>query len=209
MSVVRRYRKGDSERVADLVAHGEPILAVDPGAHGMALMFDPANLWPQGVPPRPRALVPLWGFEGLGMLADVVRRELAAFGNPRLLVVIEESYGGGRKNIATDLALARFAGAVLGAVDVASTDSNRWSAAFVMPASWLAAVGRARGKREDRKAMARAHAIARLGLPAVETSAKLAPHREAYCDAYGVATWWGKLSRTPLAIRQPEEGRTA
>lgn len=211
--IVRSYRKGDSERVSDLVAHGDMVLAVDPGAHGMALLFPPANLWTGGLPPMPVRKFELWGFGELDRIA-VIGDELAKMedllhaepphvrASGRLMVVIEESFVGGRKNAATDLLLARYAGAVLGAVGAAC--NGRWHAAFVMPAVWQKALGVARAKRKDRKAAAKEHAIERLGVPAVETSAKLAPHREAFCDAYGIATWWGQFSRTPLKIRAPE-----
>jgi len=197
--IVRPFRKGDRENVAELVDRVDLVLVVDPGAHGIACLFRPVAEWEDDNPPAPIGVYPFRSFDGMHALAQVID---AVFYDDntaaRLMVVIEESFAGGRGNAATDIVLARYAGAVIGALSALSK-ANLFDVVFVMPSAWLGAISSKTGrgtKREERKAIAKAHAERALGADVVAKSAGLAPHREAYCDAYSIATWWGKFSRS-------------
>lgn len=189
--IVRPFRKGDRENVAQLVARDDMVLVVDPGSRGLACLFPAVPTW-EGKPPAPIAVFPFRAFAGLAEL-----RAAIALVPRRFLVVIEESFAGGRGNAATDIALARYAGGVIGALS-AITKATGFDVVFVLPGAWLSAItgktGRGTG-RDERKAIAKAHAEKHLGAAAVASASELAPHREAFCDVYGIATWWGAFAR--------------
>lgn len=197
--IVRPFRKGDRHSVAQLVDVDDFVLAVDPGAHGMACLFPRLRDWSiTGTPPHPIGAYPFRSFDGFNALSEVVDTVFYADNiATRMIVVMEESFAGGRGNAATDIVLARYAGAVIGALST-MTRGNLFDVVFVMPSAWLSAITGKTGrgtKREERKALAKAHAEHMLGVDVVAKSAGLAPHREAYCDVYGIATWWGCFSR--------------
>jgi hypothetical protein len=198
--IIRAFRKDDRDDVAQLVARDDMVLVVDPGACGLACLFPAVHAWaiPAGgwdvTPPAPIAVFPFRAFGGFAEL----RKAITAAAGGRLLVVIEESFAGGRGNARTDIALARYAGGVIGALS-AITMARGFDVVFVLPGAWLSAITGKTGrgtKRDERKAIAKAHAEKNLGVAAVAASAGLSPHREAFCDVYGIATWWGKFART-------------
>lgn len=191
--IIRAFRKDDRDDVAQLVARDDMVLVVDPGACGLACLFPSVHAWAV-TPPAPIAVFPFRAFGGFAEL----RKAIAAAAGGRLLVVIEESFAGGRGNAKTDIALARYAGGVIGALS-AITMASGFDVVFVLPGAWLSALTGKTGrgtKRDERKAIAKAHAEKYLGAAAVAGAAGLAPHREAFCDVYGIATWWGKFART-------------
>lgn len=194
--IVRAYRKGDRENLAALVDRDNLVLVVDPGAHGIASLFSAVKEW-EAAPPAPFAVYPFRSFDGLAELRDAYDHVIDEGTQARLTVVIEESFAAGRGNAKTDIVLARYAGAVIGALS-AITKGNGFDVVFVLPQAWIGALTSKAGnkvRREERKALAKAHAERHLTASAVASSAGLAPHREAYCDTYGIATWWGNFSR--------------
>lgn len=186
--VVRSYRKGDRNRVSELVSTGDLVLAVDPGAHGMACLFRSVDTWIDDVPPKPYARAALFGFDCTG-----IKTMLTMMQARPCVVVMEETFGGGRLNVSSDLALARYAGAFLGTLNALGVRSL--DVALIPPAVWFKALCSTKMEREGRKKLARDHAVANLGEKVVWESASLSPHREAYCDVYGIATWWGGFAR--------------
>lgn len=204
MKDVRRYRKGDTERVSDLVEHGDHLVTIDPGADGLALLFPPVDTWStevsashvqRRVPPAPIHHAPVRGFE----LYEIATMRLQGV-TGGLMVVIEDSFGGGRANAQTDIVLAHFAGACVGALSMLF--GVRAKTAWVLPASWITACGTlpARAKRAQRKALANRHVDAALG-PDHRAAFDRADQRQAFADAYGIATWWGQVATTPLLVR--------
>lgn len=202
--LVRAHRKGDKYKVRELVAEGDWILAVDPGADGIALLFEPFCRWKVMEPPEPFAVFPFNRFGGMDFepVDEVLRGESIG---TKLLVVLEESFGGGRLNIASDLALARYSGAVIGAL-AAVVRPHAFNVAMVNATTWLsAATSRAmtaKAARAQRKAISEAHTLKSLGgVGSVHDrfgwpGLTLAAHREAFCDAYTMATWWGRFHWT-------------
>lgn len=199
---VRAMRKDDAQDVAALAYPEDLVLVIDPGARGMALLFDPLNRWSSRL--IPRAVYPFWGFAGFNGLSDVFTAYREEAIEARLTVVMEESFGGGRLNVQSDLASARYAGAAIGALAYAFGNvAGLVNVVMVRPQVWITAFGVVgnKVKREQRKKIARDYAVAQLGQAYVDGVASLAPHREAFCDAYAITRWWGQFASRAIAAR--------
>lgn len=198
---VRAYRKDDKNNVAQLARVKSMVLAIDPGANGIALLFSPIADWGSARPPAPRLTLALDGYGGLDDLA-IAAAVIRASPSGHATVVIEDSFAGGRLNPASDTALARSAGAAIGAL-CALSSPDTFDVVFVMEKTWFWIVGRvaAKVKRDVRKQMTAAFTVNALGGDAVANASTRAGTREAFCDAYAMAAWWGQfVSRGSAAL---------
>jgi hypothetical protein len=186
--------------VLQLARRGDLVLTMDPGREGMALLFHPVDEWGVAGPPASIATNPLRDFSTADGFAAIAR----LVGSEKVIMVVEESFGQGKRNTSSDLALARYTGAAIGAA-LASIGYDRVRGIVLVPASsWLGALTRNTGRgtvRADRKQTARDHAVAYLGIDHVDGSASTAAHREAFCDAYGIATWWATVYRRAMTMK--------
>ena len=131
--IPRAVRKDDRQHVAEIASVDEWIITVDPGARGMALLFEPVKRWGDE-PPAPIVDVAFSNYKGGHALAgalDVVSADV----DRELTVVMEESFGGGRMNVQSELASALYAGAVICASE--NGIGSGFNVVMVRPAVWI------------------------------------------------------------------------
>jgi hypothetical protein len=180
---VKQWRRGDPEDVASWASVAEAFYVCDPGRHGAVASFLAPCVW-QGQYHPPTKFAAVSGYDvrdGVRLLReDVVRNRV---------LVVESSAVGARGNAQTDIILARYAGAVIGAA-VAACGIAGVRVVLVQPASWQAATIRAKGKREEKKARERQAAESVMrdrwgGAPERVRD----PVRSAVC----IAAWWASV----------------
>ena len=183
---VRRFGKGDPENALAFWHPGRMLVSVDPGSEGAALLLPPPVRWtlnPRFPPP-----IAQWRLQGLTGIVDMARSLKMRLGHQEVTVLIEDSFGGGRLNIRSDLALAMARGAIIGAL-LTQLGPSFVTTVVVPPTTWQTTLGLTkRAKREERKAAARAitaHAF-RNALAVSDGCA----------DALAMAGWW--VSQEPL-----------
>lgn len=194
---LRRYRRDkdtkrpDAEDCEAWASNGLPIIAVDPGAHGVVALFRMAACW-QGDWEAPTAWSPLRGHDGAVDAARLVHHRL---GRQDAIAVVESSYGGGRDNTKTDLVLARNAGIAIGAL-LATLGPGYLKVVTVPPSTWQTVLKlKGRVKRPERKAAAQTVADRVFGQ---DTRWAYAPSnlRDPLADALCMAAWWGQIARS-------------